>query len=44
MTILENLAKYEGEWLNNLREGRGMQLWVDGSLYEGWWSQGKACG
>jgi hypothetical protein len=28
---------YEGEWIlgTNIREGRGVQLWPDGSRYEG---------
>lgn len=24
--------------------GRGVQLWPDGSRYEGFWKDGKACG
>ncbi len=34
---LENGAKYEGELnpLTNVREGRGIQIWPDGSWYDG---------
>ena len=27
-----------------IREGRGTQVWVDGSFYEGWWKDNKANG
>ena len=26
---------YEGEWSNNLKEGKGIQTWTDGEKYEG---------
>lgn len=41
---LENLAKYTGEWLINtdIRQGRGTQVWPDGSMYEGYWVDSKA--
>jgi len=34
---------YKGEWnaLTNLRHGRGVQIWEDGSMYEGFWVDGK---
>ena len=40
----ENGAVYYGEWekAGNKRHGRGIQVWVDGSRYEGYWSQDKA--
>ena len=41
---LESEAVFEGEWLNELRDGMGKQRWPDGSLYEGSWLQGKANG
>lgn len=47
MTLLDNGAKYEGEWLKNkpdVRQGRGVQFWPDGSLYEGFWMDSKANG
>ncbi len=31
-------AEYEGQWANGMRDGRGEQTEVDGSLYEGYWS------
>ena len=44
--MLENAAKYKGEWLlgSNIRQGRGMQVWPDGSMYEGYWRENKANG
>lgn len=42
----ENKSVYYGEWgvNNNLRHGRGIQTWVDGSKYEGYWKSDKANG
>ena len=43
--FLENGAVYIGEWSeNNERHGRGIQLWNDGSKYEGYWKNDKANG
>ena len=46
MMQLENAARYQGEWIlgTNIREGKGIQVWPDGSLYEGWWKDNKANG
>ena len=43
---LENGAMYEGEWneSTNKRDGKGSQVWADGSLYEGYWKNDKANG
>ena len=42
---LENGARYEGEWDEaGCKDGRGIQLWVDGSVYEGYWMNDKANG
>lgn len=40
----ENKAVFYGEWdvEQNLRHGRGIQTWVDGSRYEGYWKNDKA--
>jgi len=37
MIELENGAKYEGEWLgdSDVRQGVGVQIWFDGSRYDG---------
>ena len=35
---------YEGQWLNNERNGRGVQLWRGGSIYEGYWKNNVAHG
>jgi len=36
---LQNNAKYEGEWNadNDTRHGYGIQVWSDGSMYQGFW-------
>lgn len=46
LIMLENGAKYEGEWLKNteIRDGRGVQIWSDGSRYEGYWRNNRANG
>ena len=43
---LENGARYQGEWIEgtNIRQGYGIQIWSDGSKYEGWWRDNKANG
>lgn len=42
---LDNGAEYIGEWDDQGRkDGQGMQTWVDGSLYEGYWTNDKANG
>ena len=46
MTKLENDAKYDGEWLSQtqIRQGKGVLIWPDGSIYEGYWVDNKANG
>ena len=46
MIILENQARYEGQWLRGqqVRQGQGKQIWPDGSMYEGYWLDNKANG
>ena len=43
-TQYENKAIFYGERdiSTNLRHGRGIQIWVDGSKYEGYWKNDKA--
>lgn len=44
-TELSNNAVYFGQWSEDgMREGRGVQIWRDGSKYEGYWSNDKAQG
>ena len=40
------IGKYEGEWSvkENMRHGAGIQVWNDGSIYEGLWEHDKAAG
>lgn len=44
MVRLQSGSSYVGEWRKdtNVREGRGVQVWPDGSLYEGYWQDSKA--
>lgn len=44
--VLPNGAKYHGQWIRSgeVRQGRGTQVWSDGSKYEGYWSDNKANG
>lgn len=35
---------YEGQWKNDMKSGRGRQLWRDGSYYEGYWLNNMANG
>ena len=44
MAVLENNARYEGGWNGSVREGYGVQVWSDGSIYQGHWAQDKANG
>lgn len=40
---LTNGAIYIGQWSRDLRirQGKGRQVWIDGSYYEGHWIEGK---
>ena len=44
--LLECKALYEVQWIvgTNIRCGKGILTWADGSVYEGWWQGDKACG
>ena len=46
LRIMENESKYEGEWdrKRNCIDGRGVQIWNDGTRYEGMWVDGKQHG
>jgi hypothetical protein len=46
LKVLDNEARYLGEWneQSNERHGRGVQVWHDGSMYEGQWKNDKANG
>lgn len=35
---------YEGDWLGNMRDGYGVQIWPDGAKYEGDWKLNRAHG
>jgi hypothetical protein len=45
LVVLDNGAEYTGEWnQEKQKEGKGVQTWVDGSIYEGYWRKDKANG
>lgn len=37
MEMIDGFARYHGEWSvkDNTRDGSGIQVWADGSMYEG---------
>jgi len=37
-------GRYKGQWLSNLRDGRGVQTWPDGEMYEGEFVKGGVHG
>ena len=42
---LDNGAIYQGQWTKEgLRHGKGVQVWKDGSKYEGYWKNDMANG
>ncbi len=44
MVKFRNGAIYDGDIVNNKREGRGTQVWPDQSKYEGDWKDNKVWG
>jgi Uncharacterized protein conserved in bacteria len=36
--------KYEGEYVNDKKDGYGIYTWADGRKYQGYWSNGKQHG
>ena len=40
----EDGSRYEGEWQNNMRHGKGILTWPDGARYEGEWRNDLAHG
>lgn len=42
-TVLDNSTIYWGYWSKDgMRQGKGIQVWPDGSKYEGFWKNDKA--
>ena len=39
-----NGEKYEGFWLKDLREGKGIMHWPNGDKYNGFWKEDKMSG
>lgn len=42
--IFPNGNKYEGEWVDDVKEGYGVLVYVNGERYEGYWKHDKAHG
>ena len=40
----ENKSKYDGYWKNNMKHGRGTEVYYDGSRYEGEWKENQKDG
>jgi len=36
--------KYEGEYINDKKDGYGVYTWADGRKYQGYWRNGKQSG
>ena len=39
--FFNNGDRYEGDWKNNVYEGKGIYFWKDGRKYEGNWKNDK---
>lgn len=46
MQKVQENVKYEGQWIPGtmIRQGKGKQVWKDGTMYEGWFRHDKAEG
>ena len=44
MSFQETGAKYEGEYVNDLKEGQGKYTYGNGDVYKGQWKAGKRHG
>lgn len=42
--IKDNLEMYEGDWLDDKKDGRGKYVWENGEVYEGIWKDDKWMG
>ena len=42
--LYTNGDSYEGDWINNKRNGKGKYIWKDGDIYEGDWANNKRIG
>jgi hypothetical protein len=42
--LYSNGDSYEGDWINNKRNGQGTYTWKDGDIYEGEWVDNKRIG
>jgi hypothetical protein len=37
-------VRYDGEYVDDKKDGFGVYYWTDGRKYEGWWHKGKQHG
>lgn len=42
--VLEGIGQYSGHFSEGHREGTGTFIWLDGNIYEGWWSKDEING
>ena len=42
--MLEDGSVYEGQWVNGMRDGKGILKVIDGSEYDGHWHANKRNG
>jgi len=40
----ENGDKYEGDWKDDLKNGKGVIYYANGEIYDGEWKNDKYCG
>ena len=39
--IYDDKVTYDGQFVNDKKEGYGVYKWTDGRAYCGWWKSGK---
>ena len=39
--IYDDKVIYDGQFVNDKKEGYGIYKWTDGRAYHGWWKSGK---
>ena len=42
--IISGWGKYDGNWLNKKRHGKGVFTWENGNIYDGYWEDGNRHG
>ena len=39
--IYADKVQYDGQFVDDMKQGYGIYAWTDGRKYEGWWYKGK---